>query len=340
MVDYDVDLWEVSVDGRIEALTHEELERLEGDSARQVKRISELSPPGKLLSLTAGEADRLGLAGLADDQETLLSALGAGAAIGESAPGLADGIIAFLTSGIVQIILIIIGLVMVFLEINTPGFGFPGTAALVAFALVFGSSALLGRVGSLELIFFLAGIGLLAVEIFLLPGFGIAGISGLILVGLSLVLSMQDFVIPRFEWEWDLLGRNVVVVIIGIIAAVTGIAVIALMGPKIRIFDGLTLKTRIVGTAGSSGPDTAPPGGKDGAGRFPAGEGSPVFAEEAGYAALTGKTGVAVTTLRPSGKAEIGGEFFTVEADGLFVEAGSEIKVTRVYGNRIVVRPV
>jgi membrane-bound serine protease (ClpP class) len=340
MVDYDVDLWEVSVDGRTEALAYEELERLEGDPARQVERISELSPPGKLLSLTAGEAYRLGLAGLADDQEALLSALGAGAAIGESAPGFADGVIAFLTSGIVQIILIIIGLVMIFLEINTPGFGFPGTAALVAFVLVFGSSALLGRVGSLELIFFLAGIGLLAVEIFLLPGFGIAGISGLILVGLSLVLSMQDFVIPRFEWEWDLLGRNVGVGIIGILAAITGIAVIALLGPKIRIFDGLTLKTRIMGTAGNPGPEPAPPGGKERTARFPAGEGLPVSTEEAGHAALSGKTGVAVTTLRPSGKAEIDGEFFTVEADGLFVEAGSEIKVTHVYGNRIVVRPV
>ncbi|MDR2020095.1 MAG: nodulation protein NfeD [Treponema sp.] len=328
MVDYDVDLWEVSVDGRIEALTREELERLERDPARQLERISELSPPGKLLSLTAGEARRLGLAELADDQEALLSALGAGAAIGESAPGLADGLIAFLTSGIVQVILIIIGLVMVFLEINTPGFGLPGTVALVAFVLVFGSSALLGRVGSLELVFFLAGIGLLAVEIFLLPGFGVAGVSGLILVGLSLVLSMQDFVIPRFEWEWSLLGRNVVVVIIGIIAAITGIAVIALMGPKIRIFDGLTLKTRIAGTAGSPGPDTALPGGP------------PVSAEDPGYAALTGKTGVAVTTLRPSGRAEIGGEFFMVEADSFFIEAGSAIKVIRIYGNRIVVRPV
>ncbi|MDR2184658.1 MAG: nodulation protein NfeD [Treponema sp.] len=340
MVDYDVDLWEVSVDGRIEALTREELERLEGDPNRQVERISELSPPGKLLSLTAGEAHRLGLAGLAGDQGVLLSALGAKAAIGESAPGFADGIIAFLTSGIVQIILIVIGIVMIFLEINTPGFGLPGTAALIAFILVFGSSALLGRAGSLELILFLAGAGLLAVEIFVLPGFGIAGISGLILVGLSLVLSMQDFVIPRFEWEWNLLGRNVVVVVIGIIAAITGIALIALMGPKIRIFDGLTLKTRIVGTAGGPDPDAALSGVEDAADRPPAANGGAPVSGEDGYTALTGKTGVAATTLRPSGKAEIGGEFFTVEADGLFIEAGSEVKVIRVYGNRIIVRPV
>ncbi|MDR1374923.1 MAG: nodulation protein NfeD, partial [Treponema sp.] len=317
---------------RTEALTREELERLEGDPARRVERISELSPPGKLLSLTAGEACRLGLAGLADDQEDLLSALGAEAAIGESVPGFADGIIAFLTSGVVQVILIVIGIVMVFLEINTPGFGLPGAAALVAFILVFGSSALLGRVGSLELVFFLTGIGLLAVEIFVLPGFGIAGISGLVLVGLSLVLSMQDFILPRFEWEWSLLGRNVVVVVIGIIAAITGIAVIALMGPKIRIFDGLTLKTRIVGTAGGPDPDAALPGAGD--------DGLPVAGEDADYAALTGKTGAAATTLRPSGKAEIGGECFTVEADGLFIEAGSKVKVVRVYGNRIIVRPV
>jgi membrane-bound serine protease (ClpP class) len=334
MVDLDVELWEVLVDGRTQVLTLGDLERLEKEG-RDLERIAVISPQGKLLSLTAGEAVRFGLAqGLVEDRDGLLAVLGAGDVIGQSDPSIADRLIALLTSAPVQAILIILGLVMVFLEISTPGFGIPGTVAVVAFLAVFGSSALLGRVGSLELILFLAGLGLLAVEIFVLPGFGIAGISGLILIGISLILSMQDFVIPRFDWEWSLLGRNAVVVAVGMLAAITGIALIALMGPKIRLFDALTLKTRITGTAGGPDPE-APPvslAGMADRGILPEGE------ED--YSGLLGKAGVAASTLRPSGKAEIEGRLYTVEGDGSFIEQGKQIVVIRVRGNRVVVRPV
>jgi membrane-bound serine protease (ClpP class) len=333
MVDLDVELWEALVDGETQVLTLEELERFEREG-REAGRIAVISPKGKLLSLTAGEAARFGLArGIADDRDELLTTLGAGEVIGESDPSIADMLITLLTSAPVQTLLIILGLVMVFLEINTPGFGIPGTVAVVAFLAVFGSSALLGRVGSLEMILFLAGLGLLAVEIFILPGFGLAGISGLILIGLSLILSMQDFVIPRFEWEWNLLGRNAVVVAIGIIAAITGIAVIALLGPKIKLFDALTLKTRITGTAGGPDPELMP------VPPATAAQDGPAEGEE-DYTALLGKAGVAASTLRPSGKAEIEGRLYTVEGDGAFIEQGKTVKVIRVRGNRIVVRPV
>jgi membrane-bound serine protease (ClpP class) len=221
----------------------------------------------------------------------------------------------------VQAVLIILGLVMVFLELNTPGFGIPGIVAALAFIAVFGSGALLGRVDSLEIVLFLLGIGCLAVEIFVLPGFGVMGISGIILIGLSLLFSMQDFIIPRVDWEWELLGRNAVVVIMSLFAAVAGIAVIALLGPKIRLFDGLTLKTRITETAYSP----LPPASPDAAG-------------DEDYAALTGKRGIAASTLRPSGTAEIEGRIYRVEGDGAFIEAGDPVEVVRVYGSRIVVR--
>jgi membrane-bound serine protease (ClpP class) len=329
MVDADVELWEARRSGETEVLTLQELERLEREGA-PVERVAVISPPGKLLSLTAGEALRFGLVrGLADDRESLLEALGAAGPVGESLPGAADQVLSWLSSGPIQVVLIILGLVLIFLEIQTPGFGLPGVGAILAFLAVFGSGALLGRVGSVEILLFLLGVGLLAVEIFLLPGFGAAGISGLLLIALSLILSMQDFVIPRFEWEWGLLGRNAVVVSIGLLAAILGLAIIALLGPKIRIFDGLTLKTRISGTANgpedSAGLEGAPgperPDGPDG----PSGS-------------LAGKRGIAVTTLRPSGKAEIEGRIYPVEGDGVFIEAGTSLEVIQVRGNRIVVR--
>jgi membrane-bound serine protease (ClpP class) len=329
MVDYDVELWETEVDGAVRILTLQELERLESLSSGQegapgeIKRVGIISPVGKLLSLTAGEAYRYGLSrGLADGREELLKALGAVAVLEESSPSASDSIISLLVSGPIQGILILIGLIMVFLEIQSPGFGIPGTTAIVCFLLVFGSSFLLGRVGSLELILFMLGLGLLAVEIFVIPGFGFIGISGIVLIGLSLVLSMQDFIIPRFEWEWGLMGRNAIVVSVGLLAAIMGIAIIALLGPKTRMFDPLMLKTKIDQTA-SEGSGWQDDGGVT-----------------SDYKDLVGKEGKVVTVLHPIGKAEIDGETFQVESEGAFVESGAEIKVVKVQGNRIFVRSV
>jgi membrane-bound serine protease (ClpP class) len=326
MVDHDVELWEVSVNGEIRALTLNELENLERDGGAQIERRQIISAPGKLLSLSSGEALRYGLASaLAVDKESLLEVLGIRGEIVESSPVFADTLISFLTSGAVQTILIILGLVMIFLEINTPGFGIFGVVAIIAFLAVFGPGFLLGRVDSLEIILFVVGLALLAVELFIIPGFGLVGILGFILIGFSLLFSMQDFVVPRFDWEWDLLSRNALVVFAGLVASITGIAVIALMGPKIRIFDRLTLKAQITGTAGGS---------------LTSGGLLSDDNDEEDYAALAGKIGVADSTLRPSGRAVFDGKVYTVEADGEFVDPGRGIIVTRVRGNRITVRRV
>jgi membrane-bound serine protease (ClpP class) len=330
MVDSDVELWEAAIGDTAQALTLTELQRLEGEGAG-VRRVAQISAPGKLLSLTSGDAYRYGLcAGIADTREALLESLGATAVAAETLPGFSDTVLSILSSAPVQAILIILGLVMIFLEINTPGFGVFGLVAVLAFAAVFGSGFLLGRVGSLELILFLAGIGLLAAEIFLIPGFGVVGVSGILIIGLSLMLSMQDFLIPQNAWEWNLLGRNALVVCVGIIAAITAIAIIALMGPRIRIFDKLTLRSRITGTAGGPDPDSA-------AAKAAA---EAVFQGEEDYAGLLGKTGRAASTLRPSGKAEIEGRTYVVETDGVYMESGTAVTVIRVLGNRVVVGPV
>jgi membrane-bound serine protease (ClpP class) len=329
MVDQDVELWEITMNGKTLAVSSTEVERLEKEADSNVYRVGIISPSGKLLSLTAGEAHRLGLSKeIIDDKETLLAQIGASEITSESSLSFADMLVSFLTSGAVQAILIIIGIIMIFLEINTPGFGIPGVAAIVAFAVVFGSNSMLGNVGSLEMILFLIGIALLAVEIFVLPGFGVAGISGLILIGISLVFSMQNFIIPNYEWEWALMGRNAVVVSIGMILAIAGILMIALLGPKIRIFDPLTLKTAITGTAG--GPDPESSLGNEAV--------SLPLEDEENLQLLIGKMGRAETTLRPAGKALIEGKVYVVESDAEFIEQGKSITVIRVRGNRILVR--
>ncbi|AEJ18530.1 NfeD family protein [Gracilinema caldarium] len=334
MVDQDLEVWEIQVNGENRLVNSVELENLEKNSANQVVRQNQVSAKGKLLSLTAGEALKYGLArAVADNSTELLQKLEITGEVSELVPSMADQIISVFTSGTVQTILILLGLVMLFLEINSPGFGIPGVVAIISFVTVFGLNALLGTVGSLEMILFLVGVALLAVEIFILPGFGITGISGLVLIGLSLVFSRQDFTIPNLPWQWEIFGRNVIFVSIGIILAIAAIAVIALMGPRLRIFDRLTLKTKIEGTAGGPDPEHAGTSVM---------EAARVMSDEVeeNYGDLLGKQGKTISTLRPSGKAEFNGKTYTVEADGVFIEPNKPVEVIRVRGNRIIVRSI
>ncbi|MDR1625759.1 MAG: nodulation protein NfeD [Spirochaetia bacterium] len=326
MVDYDVALVEIEEEGRISAVFVEEAERLERERPGRVRRGPVVSAEGKLLSLTAGEALRYGLSsGTEGAYSSLLKTLNAAPELRSLEPSSADAVVAFLASGGLQGILILVGLGALFLEISTPGFGIPGSVAILCFVAIFGTNAMLGTVDSSEILLFLLGIGLLVLEIFVIPGFGVAGVSGIVLVGAALVLSMQDFVIPDVPWEWDVLYGNILTVGAGLCAGIAGIVALALFAPRLRLFDRLTLKTAIRGTSGGPlpGDGDVPAGG--GEGFVPPG--------------LEGQCGKAVTVLRPSGRAEFGGVEYSVETDGAFVAAGTPLVALRVRGNHILVKP-
>lgn len=319
MVDEDIELLEVYVDGELRAVSSDEvvdLERVAKKEGKSVEKGKIISPPGKLLTLTAGEMERYGVSsGTVENREQVLSKLGLRnpeVTILEESP--ADKAVGFLTGSALTGLLIMIGLIALFIEITTPGFGIPGTIAIICFAIMFSSYALLGTVGSLELILFVLGLVLLILEIFVIPGFGVAGISGIALIVASLVLSMQGFVLPQFEWQKTMFRKNLLIVSLSTVSAFAVFSILAYSLPQVRLFSRLTLK------AAQSAEEGFTVQTKDEEQRF------------------IGKRGIAVTTLRPSGKAEIGDEIVYVETDGEFVEAGQPIEVTLVSGNRIVVR--
>jgi len=311
MVDLDIELREVFVDDQVTVVTGAELEGVRRQAQREGRKFEEgmvVSPAGKLLTLTAREMERYSVsAGTVESQEQLLETLNIPDAetvfLGESP---ADTAVGFITSAGFTTVLIIIGLVSLFIEITSPGFGVPGTIAITCFAVVFVSYALLGTVGSIELILFILGLVSLILEIFIIPGFGVAGVLGIVLIVASLVLSMQGFVVPSFEWEKELFRRNIAVVGVGVVSSFITFSVLA----------GLTLGT--VQTADS---------------------GFTVQTQEES-SKLLGKKGVAVTVLRPAGKAEIEGELVNVETDGEYVESGETVEVVEVSGNRVIVRKV
>jgi len=321
MVDLDIELREVYVDDEVIAVTAAELGEVKRKAQREGKTFEEgmvVSPAGKLLTLTAKEMERYSVSsGTVSNHGQLIKALNVPEAetvfLGESP---ADSAVGFITSAGFTTVLIIIGLVSLLIEITSPGFGVPGTIAILCFAVVFASYALLGTVGSIELILFVLGLILLILEIFIIPGFGVAGVLGIVLIVASLVLSMQGFVVPSFEWEKTLFRRNLAVVGVGVVSSFITFSILAYFLPQIRLFSGLTL-----GTAQTA--DT----------------GFTVQTQEEG-SLLLGKQGVAVTVLRPSGKAEIEGELVNVETEGEYVESGKRVEVVEVSGNRVVVRKV
>ncbi len=317
MVDSDVELLEVYVDEQLRVLTRNEFDTLlrtepEGD----IREGRIISAPGKLLSLTAGELEKYGissgtigtLSGILEDlqisDKTLVTL----------SPTSADRIVTIITGAAFTSILILIGIIALFMEISSPGFGIPGAVAVLSFAMLFTGNALLGTVGSVELILFVLGIALIIVEIFLIPGFGVTGITGISLMILGLILSMQDFIVPTFTWQWDALGRNVLLVVGNVVAGFIAFGILAFLIPKYTPFRRLTLSLNQDTSLGYSAQD------------------------ENMETEYLGKSGTALTVLRPSGKADIEGMSVQVETVGEYIEKGAEVIVSAVNGNRIVVR--
>lgn len=220
----------------------------------------------------------------------------------------AEDVVRFLNHPIIASILIMIGFFGLMAEVKTPGWGLPGTAGLIALTLFFGSSYILQLASLMEIIMFIAGVVLLGIEIFVLPGFGIAGISGIVLIFLSIFLSLigsEPFITS------ESISMAIIQLAFAIIAALILIYLLAKYLPKSSIFSKLVLSDSEKAEDGYVSVSEEP--------------------------TLLGKTGVAITILRPVGIAEIDGKRVEVVSDGEFIQPGTEIKVIKVEGMRVLV---
>ena len=332
MVDKDEELLEVFLGEEVRLTIRRDMPDLEREASERGLTLKEgkiLSPEGKLLTLTAGEMARYGISsGTVEDREELLLRLGLEpGTVQDLEVSRADSLVALLTSSAVVSLLLTLGFVAVYIEISSPGFGIPGVAAILAFSAVFIGNGMLGMVSSVELLLFLAGLILLVVEIFLIPGFGVAGTGGIILMVGSLILSRQDFVVPEFEWEWVILRSNVLSTMGSFLAALGIVILLIIFFPHIRPFRRLMLETTL---------------GEAGAGSSLGGDGVSSKEGTAGISVPTGPRpedpGETVTPLRPVGKVKIGGTVYIAQTRGEFIEASRAVRVVDVQGNRIIVR--
>lgn len=223
----------------------------------------------------------------------------------------AEEVVRFLNNPIVASILIMIGFFGLLAEIKTPGWGLPGTAGLIALALFFGSSYILQLASIVEILMFVAGIILIAVEIFVIPGFGLPGIAGIILVFASIFLSLlggDPFI------TFETISVAIIQLTIALIAAIVLVFILAKFLPKTSAFGRLVL-------AESEKADQG-------------------YVSYPSETSLLGKTGKSLTVLRPAGIAEIEGKKYDVIADNEYIEPGKVIKVIRVEGIKVVVSEV
>ncbi len=221
----------------------------------------------------------------------------------------AEDVVRFLNNGIVSSILIMIGIFGLIAEVKSPGWGVPGTAGVIALALFFGSSYILQLASIIEILMFVVGLGLILVEVFVVPGFGLTGISGIILIVASLFLSMlgaDPFL------DFNAVSMAIIKLTIGLAAALILIFLLARFLPKSNLFKKFVLSEEEKAAEG--------------------------YTSRTNYSELLGAEGVAITTLRPAGTAEINGKRVDVVTDSEFIEHGKPVIVAAVEGMRVVVR--
>ncbi|UCF19371.1 MAG: nodulation protein NfeD [Gemmatimonadota bacterium] len=266
---------------------------------------------GKLLTLSADEAIALGYAeGRYDTLEELLGALGEpNTAVLTTSPNWAEQIVRFLTNPVVAPLLLTLGFLGLLFEVKTAGFGFGGMAGLIGLGLFFGAHLIVGLAGWEELILIAVGLVLIAAEVFIIPGFGVAGALGIVSLGSGVVLSM----LGRFPTVMDL-GTAFTVVTVSI--ALTGAFAYAFLRHLkwSRRLGGIFLREATTKELGYVSGDVRPD--------------------------LIGKRGKAATTLRPAGVGIFGGERIDVVSEGPWIEAGKTIEITQSEGYRNVVREV
>jgi membrane-bound serine protease (ClpP class) len=265
---------------------------------------------GKLLTMTTDEAVRVGyaieVAGFAGVLEVLDLA---DADVVSPGVNWAEQLVRFLSNPIVAPLLLSIGVLGLMIEIKTPSFGLAGAVGLVSLGAFFGSHLLIGLAGMEEVILLGVGLVALGIEVFVVPGFGIAGIIALLCIGSSIFLAL----IGNLPTWSDVLRASGVLFAAAMIV-VAAVYVLVRQLPARRGSRGIFLRAATLKTEG--------------------------YIAGASRDDLIGMEGIALTDLRPSGTAKFGDERVDVVSDIGFVAKGAHVRIIRSESYRHVVEPV
>lgn len=264
---------------------------------------------GKLLTITTEEALKLGFADYkAKNINTILNNFKiSNFTLKEIRPQLKHVFISFLTNQWVAMILIGLGILGLMIEIKTPGWGIPGTFGILALSLFFYSNIVAGNASWEAPVLFIIGIILLGVEIFVIPGFGVVGIAGILCVFASLYTGL-GVQFHNFSQTRHLLSKASSIIFGGIGISIVLVIVLAKLLPKTKVFPKIVLMDAELG-----------------------------YKAHDDMTDLIGKDGITVSSLRPSGIAVIEDKRLDVVSQGGFINKNKKIRVIHVEGSRIVV---
>ncbi|MBS4073022.1 MAG: nodulation protein NfeD, partial [Algoriphagus sp.] len=277
--------------------------------------IEGISEAGSVITFSVSEAIQYGFCeGEFDSVDEILAAKGfANAEITNYEEDSVDQIIAFFLSPAISGVLILIIIGGIYFELQTPGVGFPLLAAIVATLLYFIPYYLNGLADNWEILVFFIGVILLAVELFVIPGFGIFGVVGIVMILGGLVLGM----LPNQDFNFDFVPASQLfgALLTVILAALGSVGLVFWLTPKVNewgAFKHITLATTQDRAQGYT---------------------SSIHSEE-----LKGKIGTVHSRLRPSGKIEIEGEIYDAYTRGEFLEKDEKITVISTEGTSLRVK--
>lgn len=304
-------------DGLVEYFSEDEAKKL--PEKEEWVRGEAVSRGAEPLQLTGEQAEQCGLLhGLVDNFDGFKALYGLENDPTLIEPGWADFLVDALNSPGVSWFLLLLGGAALYAELQSPGIGLGGLIAGMCFLLYFWSAYLGGTAGWLEVLMFIAGVGCLLLEIFVLPGFGLFGLAGGLLVIGSLILASQTFILPRNAYQLAHLRNSLFVLAGAGFGTVAAAALIRHYLPHTPMFNRMLLSP-------------------------PSSEEISAIAEREALARfdhLIGIRGTAFTPLVPSGKARLGDQIVDVLTEGEFVDRGQAIEVVEVRGHRVLVRAI
>ena len=265
---------------------------------------------GKLISLTTEQAIKYKIAdGKAGTITELIEVLGySESEIIENRENWSEKIVRFLTDPVVASLLTTFGFLGILFELQSPGWGIPGIVGLICLVLSLSASYIAQLATMSDMLFIITGLGLIMLEAFIIPGFGIVGISGIgvMLYGLYLLL------IPDIPVGEEVLGQAMDGFLIGLIGAVIGLYLLIRVLLKTNFWKQLTSPENQIKER--------------------------VDKNLLDWESFIGEVGSSETDLHPSGWVKIKGKRVFVVSEGDFVEKGEDVKVLSADGNRILVR--
>ena len=267
---------------------------------------------GKLLTLTTEEAVEIGYAEAIEDLDALLVELGhEGATVVTLELNWAEHLVRFFSSSVVSPFLLSLGFLGLLIEIRTPTFGLAGMMGLISLGLFFGSNMIVGLAGLEDVLIVGAGLVLLGIEAFIVPGFGIFGVAGVVAILTGLYMSLLGNIptMPDFtRAAWVLTSS--MLLLIG-----SAWALIRTLPSSSRLAEsGIFLLAKTTSATGY--------------------ESAEVRSD------LVGKYGTAITDLRPAGTALVGDERIDVVSESEWISAGTPVKILSAEGYRHIVRSV